>query len=139
MNREPVGTRLGARRAVDLIGAGFRDNRDLRSRGASELRRIRRRLDSELSDGVKQADKLTGGSAGGGDTAKCLSVTVLHGQLWVIGLAKVGIEQLLSAGLLAAGHGLDGDKYGADLLHKLRVLHFQQPTPLCLGIHAQEA
>jgi hypothetical protein len=59
--------------------------------------------------------------------------------LRVIGIAEVGVEHLLSAGLLAASRGLDRDKYGIDHFHKLRVLYFQYPTPLCLGIDAQES
>src|SRR5580765_2655549 len=58
--------------------------------------------------------------------------------LSVVGLAQVGVQHLLSAGVPAAGTGLDGDKCGTDLLYELRVPHPQDPTPLCLGIHAQE-
>ena len=59
--------------------------------------------------------------------------------LWVIGVTQVGVEHLLSAGLLTAGRGFDRDKYGTDFLHKLGVLHFYNPTPLRFDIHMQEA
>ncbi len=57
----------------------------------------------------------------------------------MIRIAEVGVEHLLSAGPLAAGRGFDRHKYGIDRLHKLRVLYFQYPTPLCFGIDAQKS
>ena len=37
---------------------------------------------------------------------------------------KVGIHQLLSAGLVAAALGLDGDKNGVDLFHHFGIIEF---------------
>src|SRR5580698_8720447 len=60
-------------------------------------------------------------------------------SLGVIGLAQVGVEQLLSTRLLAAGSRLDGDKHGTDRFHEFRVLHSQHPTPGRLSIRMQKA
>jgi hypothetical protein len=87
--------------------------------------------------GVRQAEKLTVAVR----EEKIPRLSYICGRyrlLRMIGFPQVGVEHLLSAGLLAARRGLDRDKNGIDLLHQLWVLHFQHPTPLRFGIHAQQ-
>jgi hypothetical protein len=57
----------------------------------------------------------------------------------MIGFAQVGVEHLLPAGFHLSSRGRRPDKYGTNLLHKLRTVYLQHPTPWCFGIHAQEA
>ena len=59
------------------------------------------------------------------------------GWLRVIGLAEIGVEHLLSAGLFAAGCGLDRDKYGIDLLSQAPGSRLSTPNaPVLWHPHA---
>ena len=59
--------------------------------------------------------------------------------LGVISFAEVGVEHLLSTGLLAAGCGLGRDEYGTDFLHQGWVFHSQHPSSWRFGIYVQQA
>ena len=59
---EEVVSQIVERRAVELIGAGFRRNRDLGSGSSSEFWSIRRSLDSELLHGIHRYESVSAAS-----------------------------------------------------------------------------